>query len=180
VGVPDVAQLARLLRERNAIDSRIAQLIGRPMTSGHLGEWVASTVFGVELERSASAAAIDGWFVGGPLDGRSVNVKWYLKREGLLDMTDSVELDYYLVLAGPASPAESSRGSERPWCIASVHLFDAQALLAAQRERGVKVGTASSVRAADWAATEVYPSPTSPSYPLGPDQVAMLDLLAPP
>ena len=92
------------------------------MTSGHLGEWVASTVFGVELERSASAAAVDGRFVGGPLRGRSVNVKWYLKREGLLDMTESVELDHYLVLAGPAArlgrrEAASDRGaSPRSTC----------------------------------------------------------------
>jgi hypothetical protein len=42
-----------------------------------------------------------------------VNIKWYLKREGLLDTSESVRLDYYLVLAGPRSAAASSRGSTR-------------------------------------------------------------------
>lgn len=33
----------------------------------------------------------------------------YLKREGVLDMNESEELDYYLVPAGPPSAAASSR-----------------------------------------------------------------------
>ena len=45
----------------------------------------------------------------------SVNVKWYLKREGVLDTTESAILDYYLVLAGPPSGAVSSKGTTRPW-----------------------------------------------------------------
>ncbi len=57
--------------------------------AGHLGELIASRVFAIELDASASAAAIDGRFTEGPLGGRTVNVKWYLKREGLLDLTES-------------------------------------------------------------------------------------------
>jgi hypothetical protein len=130
-----VEQITALLQERNEIDRRIADLIGRPMTAGHLGEWIASEVFDIELEESAAATAIDGRFRSGVLQGRTVNVKWYLKREGLLDMTDSPMLDHYLVLAGPRSAAASSRGQVRPWSIESVHLFDSQDLLAIQRER---------------------------------------------
>jgi hypothetical protein len=33
----------------------------------------------------------------GPLRGRSVNIKWYLKREGILDISEMCLLDYYLV-----------------------------------------------------------------------------------
>jgi hypothetical protein len=60
-----------------------------PMTLGHLGEWIASQVFDIELEPAATVPAIDGRFRSGPLQGSTVNVNWYLKREGLLDMSES-------------------------------------------------------------------------------------------
>ena len=110
-----IVRIAELLRARDSIDAEIAVITGRLMTSGHLGEWIASRVFDIELEPSAAAAAMDGWFRSGAFGGRTVSVKWYLKREGLLDMSSSPVLDYYLVLAGPASAAASSRGSIRPW-----------------------------------------------------------------
>lgn len=169
-----VEQIAELLRERNAIDEKIAAIIQRPMTAGHLGEWLAARIFGIELEPSAVAAAIDGRFTSGPLQGRTVNVKWYLKREGLLDLTDSDKLDYYLVLTGPASAALSSRGGTRPWCIESVYLFDAKQVLSELRARGAKTGTASSLRAAQWAAAEIYPRPNNPLVTVSPEQAALL------
>jgi hypothetical protein len=64
-----------------------------------------------------------------------VNVKWYLKREGLLDMTEAVELDYYLVLTGPKASARDVR-TVRAWRIDAAYLFDAQQLLAAHRPAG--------------------------------------------
>ncbi len=167
------------LRERNDIDARIAEIIGRPMTSGHLGEWIAARVFDVTLEHLATAEAIDGRFASGPLAGKSVNVKWYLKREGLLDMTRSDRLDYYLVLAGPVAPAIHSRGTVRPWVVKSVHLFDARQLLADLEARGVKVGVASSVRAAQWEAAEIYPRQQNPALVVTPDQAALLQELGP-
>jgi hypothetical protein len=94
----ELAQIARLLTERNAIDDTVAAIIDRPMTSGHLGEWIAAQIFDIALERSATTAAIDGRFRSGPLQGQTVNVKWYLKQEGLLDISESPALDYYLVL----------------------------------------------------------------------------------
>jgi hypothetical protein len=167
-----------LLRERNAIDKKIAAIIGRPMTAGHLGEWIAATIFGITLEQSAAAAAFDGRFASGPLQGRSVNVKWYLKREGLIDLTESHTLDYYLVLTGPAAPATHSRGSVRPWCLESVYLFDARKLLAELRQRGVKIGIATSVRAAQWSAAEIYPQQHNDALIVQPDQIALLHQLA--
>ncbi|MEV0624839.1 hypothetical protein [Nonomuraea wenchangensis] len=173
-----VEQIAALLRERNTVDEKIAAIIQRPMTAGHLGEWIAARVFGIELEKSAVTAAIDGRFTAGPLHGRTVNVKWYLKREGLVDMAERAALDYYLVLTGPASPAASSRGSVRPWCIESVYLFDVRQVQAELRSRGARIGTASSVRAAQWAAAEIYPRASNPMLLLRPEQAELLRLFA--
>jgi len=112
-----MGRIARMLQERNAIDEEIAAITGRPMTSGHLGDWDASRIFDIELEPSAAAASIDGVFRFAPLRGGFVNTKWYSKREGVLDATDSERLDFYLVLTGPPSAAASSQGSTRPWRI---------------------------------------------------------------
>lgn len=173
-----VHKIASLLHERNVIDEKIAAVIDRPMTAGHLGEWIAAQAFDIELETSAVTAAIDGRFRAGPLQGRTVNVKWYLKREGLIDMTESPTLDYYLILAGPASAAMSSRGGRRPWCIETVYLFDAKQLLDEQQTRRVNTGIASSVRAAQWAAAEIYPRATNRTLPMSSVQVELLKLFA--
>src|SRR6266542_98337 len=106
-----VERIARLLHDRNSIDHEIAGIIHRPMAAGHLGEWLAAQVFDIVLEPNDVAVAIDGRFRSGPLTGRTVNVKWYLKRESLLDVSEAEVLDYYLVLAGPASAAMGSRGT---------------------------------------------------------------------
>jgi hypothetical protein len=52
-----IKRIAELLHERNALDAEIAAIMHRPMTSGHLGEWIASHVFDIELEPSAAAVA---------------------------------------------------------------------------------------------------------------------------
>lgn len=171
-----LVRLGELLRQRNTIDAEITALINRPMTSGHLGEWIGARVFDIDLERSANATAIDGQFRTGPLQGKTVNVKWYLKREGILDMTTSEALDFYLVMTGPHGAAESSSGDVRPWCIHNVYLLDASVLLAEQRMRGVKIGVASSVPSALWAAAEIYPSSTNPRLAVTTEQAALLRL----
>jgi hypothetical protein len=170
-------RIAQLLQERNAIDEEIAAITRRPMTSGHLGEWIAAQIFDIQLEQTAVAAGIDGAFQSGPLQGRTVNIKWYLRREGLLDTSDSARLEYYLVLTGPPSAAASSRGATRPWRIDAVFLFDAQQLHAEQIERGVKRGTASSVLKRQWAAAEVYPADNS-LLPISSHQAELLQLFS--
>lgn len=172
----DVEEIAALVRERNAIDHRIAAIIGRPHVSGHLGEWLAARIFDIRLELSATAAAIDGRFTTGPLSGKTVNVKWYLKREGELDITEAETLDYYLVLAGPPAPAGSSRGTARPLCVNSVHLFDARQLVAEQRARNARLGVASSVTKAQWQRAEIYPVATNAALTVSPAQAALLAL----
>jgi hypothetical protein len=62
-------RIADLLGERNRLDGEIAALIQRPMTSGHLGEWIAAQTFDIALETSASTAALDGYCRSGPLRG---------------------------------------------------------------------------------------------------------------
>jgi hypothetical protein len=37
-----ITRIAALLQERNRIDATIAEIIDRPVTAGHLGEWIAS------------------------------------------------------------------------------------------------------------------------------------------
>jgi hypothetical protein len=169
-------RIAKLLEDRNEIDKQIAVITERPMTSGHLGEWIAVQVFDIELEASASATAIDGRFRSGPLEGRTVNVKWYLQREGMLDMTTSDLLDDYLVMTGPVSPATSSHRRTRPWRIDGVYLFDAATLHTDLIGRGARVGTASSIRTELWAQAEIYPKPTNPRMPLSAEQREALQL----
>jgi hypothetical protein len=110
VETDSLARAGAFLRERNAIDVELARLIHRPMTSGHLGEWITAQVFDIELEASAVAAGIDGRFRSGPLQGRTVNIKWYLKREGLLDTT-GVCLSERRVISGCSSHAAKPRCS---------------------------------------------------------------------
>lgn len=175
----DLPRIAQLVEERNRIDDQIAAVIKRPMTSGHLGEWIASQIFDIDLEALANATGIDGRFRSGPLQGRTVNVKWYLQREGILDMTTADALDEYLVMTGPASAAGSSLGRTRPWRIDSVYLFDAHALRADLTERGSSIGTASSIRTELWVQAEVYPDQSSQRLPLTEGQVEALRLFAP-
>ena len=170
-----VEELAALIRERNAIDHRIAKIIGRPPVSGHLGDWVAAAIFGIELEASATAKAVDGSFKVGPLAGQTVNIKSYGKQEGLLDIAEASVVDYYLVLTGPTAAAASSRNTTRPWCVNAVYLFNARDLVAEQRDRGVKLGIASSVTKAQWQRAEIYPA-ANQSLPLTSAQVDLLAL----
>lgn len=157
VPADQVRELAQLIRERNAIDLKISQILQRPAGLGHIGEFIAANVFDIELHKSATAMGSDGVFRTGPLAGRQVNIKIYGKRENLLDLKEVDGPEYYLVLTGPSAAAVTSRGTTRPLVIDHVYLFKGDELLAGQRQRGVKIGVASSVPAALWSAANVYP-----------------------
>lgn len=88
--VAPLERLASLLGQRNAVDADIASVIGRPAVVGHIGEFIAAEVFDIDLERSATRPGYDGVFRSGPLAGATVNIKFYGKREGLLDIPPSV------------------------------------------------------------------------------------------
>lgn len=153
----ELVELARLIKAKNAADEKIAKIVGRPALIGHVGEFIASNIFRIELNQSASTKGTDGVFKEGPLHGRSVNVKWYTTGDNLLDLNPTFGPDFYLILSGPQTTAGSSKGMVRPWAISFVFLFDGAGLLSKLKERGVKIGIATSVRSEQWEAAEIYP-----------------------
>jgi hypothetical protein len=170
-----IRQVAELLQARNVIDEKISKIIHRPMLTGHLGEWIAEQVFTIGLESSATTRAIDGRFLSGPLKGRTVNVKWLSRRKGLLAVSASEKVDYYLVFAGPPAPPGSSRDISLPLGIESVYLFDARQLRAA----GVKPGNASPVPLELWRLAEIYPETRNSPLRIQSEQADVLRLFAP-
>jgi hypothetical protein len=168
--------LADLIRRKNRIDNEIAALVNRPAELGHVGEFIAARIFGIRLHASATHAESDGVFVDGPLAGRSVNVKWYLKREGIIDVGPGGGCDYHLVMTGPHVAAVRTVGATRPWVIEAVYLFDTLQLQTEQRARGVRLGVASSVTEAQWQAAEIFPRARNPRLALNADQRALLAL----
>lgn len=68
----DLAELADLIKEKNEVDGKIANMIGRPVQVGHAGEFIAAAIFGIQLHPSASYGSSDGFFLRVPLTGHSV------------------------------------------------------------------------------------------------------------
>lgn len=176
VDVTDLERLAELIRAHNTIDEGIAAITGRPAERGHTGEYIAAMVFGISLLHSASHKGIDGHFVGGSLAGKSVNVKWYGKHDGLVALQEDPRIDYHLVLTGEKRAPASSRGTSLPWSIDYVFVFDAQMLLAALRARGTRLGVATSVQGYLWEQAEVYPVQRNPVLTLSEEQRRQLAL----
>ena len=150
-------ELAALIHQRNKLSDEVSKIIGRPALNGHVGEYIASKLFNIKLEESAASKGIDGHFNDGPLKGKTVNIKLYGKKENLLDINKDFLADYYLVLSGPNSPAESSRGKTRPLILSQVHFFNMSRLVSELERRGVKIGVATSVRKQLWDEAMIYP-----------------------
>lgn len=169
----DLEQLAELIRIKNQADQKIAEEIGRPALPGNIGEYVAARIFRIDLERPGNNPGYDGKFrEPSGLAGKSVNIKAYSRHESLLDISPHPS-DYYLILTGPPGPA-----SARPWIIESVFLFDSRELLGNLKERGVKVGVATSVRKEYWEAARIFPGHPGSPLELDESQVADLKLFA--
>jgi hypothetical protein len=174
----ELAELAALLRERNALDTRLGRLLNRPVNTGSIGEWIAARIFDVELESAANVAGYDGHFTTGALAGRTVNAKMYTKQEWMLDINPNTPLDYYLVFTGPKGAPVSSRGTLRPFCIDAVFLFDAHRLHGELGERGVKIGVATSVRVAQWNQAQIYPDANNSLLLVSERQRSQLEMFA--
>ena len=174
----ELPSLAELVRRRNALEHEITALIGRPAAIGHIGEYIASRIFNISLEKSASFKSIDGYFSDGPLKSRSVNIKCYAKREGMLDITPNALPDYYLVMTGLKSSILTSRERVRPWTIDQVFLFDANTLVEELMQRNVKMGEATSVRSILWENAEIFPTATNSAYVLSEKQGEALGLFS--
>jgi len=172
----DLKRLAPLIRQRNDVEVEITRIIGRPAQIGHIGEYIAARVFRIALASSATEKGYDGRFGDGPLRGRTVNIKWYAKREGLLDIEPKALPDFYLVLTGPPGRTGPSKGSPRPWLISSAFLFEAHQLVDELVKAGLKVGIATSVRKHLWDAGELWPNPRNTMLALTGEQQKMLRL----
>ena len=176
----ELEQLADLIHQREAIDDQIAALIRRPALIGHAGEYIAAAIFDIELHQSATHKGSDGLFTTGELAGRSVNIKWYSKQAGFLDMNASALPDEFLVLAGPRTNATSSFGKTAPWYIESVYLFNAQELAAALQAHSIKLQVGTSLRRHYWEAAEIYPTQSNPRLILSAEQRNLLALFGSP
>lgn len=172
----DLTLLANLIKEKNAVDNRIAAIIGRPAQVGHAGECIASVIFAIKLHESATHKGSDGEFASGPLVGKTVNIKWYLKREGIVDLNLQHFPDYYLVLTGPKTGTISSRNGTRPWTIEAVFLFDAQQLLNVLNASNKKIGIATSIVRKLWEEAEIYPQQKNNLLMVSAEQQAQLAL----
>jgi len=63
----ELERLAELLTKKRQIDSDISSIIRRPALPSHIGEFIASRIFGIKLEVSATAKGIDGVFIESPM-----------------------------------------------------------------------------------------------------------------
>jgi hypothetical protein len=163
-----------LIKRRNLLEQDLTTITNRPAELGHIGEFIASKIFHIKLQEAATHKGSDGHFTEGILKDRTVNIKWYACREGLLDINPLALPDFYLVLTGPRSLAMSSRGRTRPWLIENVFLFDANAIVNKLMQTGVKIGIASSLRQSIWADAEIYPLQKNNLFPLSEEQYKAL------
>lgn len=171
----DLPRLASLIKSHNTVDRNIATLIGRTAHVSNVGEYLASTIFHIELEDAGKHRGYDGRFTHGPLSGQSVDVQWHPKHDGQFAIKVDALPDYYLILTGPeaSSPATAS-----PWLIEHIYLFHAATLLAALRERGVQIGSSTSVTGPLWERAEIYPVPRNQRLVLTAEERSMLVLFS--
>ena len=127
----ELKTLGELIKTKNDIETQISQIIDRPGLQGHMGEFIA---------------------------GKNANIKWYAKKDSVLDINPTDPAEYYLVLTGPKSSGASSRGSTRPLVINSVFLFESGQLISELKKRKVKIGIATSVTQEQWNNAEIFPN----------------------
>ena len=174
----ELEKLAKLIRAKNKIDDKIAEIIGRPSSIGNLGEYLASKIFNIKLNQSATKKCFDGYFTQKPLQGQTVNIKFYTKRNNTLDINLNClsDPDYYIVITGPKTGSGSSRGTTEPFVITKVYLFNSQKLIHELNNCRVKIGTATSVYSKLWEEAEIYPKKSNNIISLSKEQVEQLRL----
>jgi len=151
VNTDKLIELAKLIQVRNDLETKVSSITGRPLIIGHIGEFIASELFDIELNSSANQKGYDGLFRSGHLAGKSVNIKYYSRKGRILDMNKSSSPDYYLVLMG-----SSEEKFNAPWDIETVYLFNTNELTK-DIEGKVNIGTATSIRKELWRSAMVYP-----------------------
>ena len=173
-----IRELAELIKKKNQVANEISNIIGRPALIGHVGEYIASKIFKIKLSESATQKGIDGHFASGTMLGKSVNIKFYGKHEGILDINPKHLPDFYLILAGPKRPVASSKGESRPWTIEYVFLFYSDVLISELKSIGVKIGIATSVRKKLWDESEIFPNQRNNELLLNESQKELLKLFS--
>jgi len=163
----DLPWLASLIKSRNTIDNKMAAYIRHTAQVGNVGEYIVSVIFTIAPDEAGKHRGYDGRFTQGSLAGHTVDVQWHTKHDGQLTIKQDALPDYYLVLAGPAG---SSPSVASPWLIESIFLFNASELLNALRERGVQIGSGTSVTGPLWERAEIYPVPRNNRLTLTDDQ----------
>jgi hypothetical protein len=177
----ELASLAHLLQKRSTLDAGISLLIGRPAERSHIGEYIASKIFHIGLNKSASHKCFDGCFEkGSPLEGKTVDVKFYGKQESMLAVNETVQPDYFLVMTGARAEGGPSRSGSRALVIEFVYLFDGQAVGEGIRRRNGKFGVAAGIPQAEWRAAEVYPHPSNSAFVVTDEQRDQLGLFSTP
>ena len=172
----ELEKLSELVKNRNSIEKEISQIIQRPAFTGHLGEYIASKIFDVELNDSATQKGHDGIFKSGSLQGKSVNVKLYSKRENLLDVSLDYPPDHYLVLSGPKYFETNSKNTVRPLILASVFLFNSKTFLEQSKQRGIKISKQISAVESQWNDAEIFPVQRNKDLILSDEQKNQLSL----
>ncbi len=153
-------QLANLLRERRALEERIAKITGRNADRDDIGRSLASEVFGIAFSGNGN-----GTFASGPLAGKRVGVRWYGPKDSSID-TGGEPVDYVLIF----------RGGEEAWSIAEVCLFEIAALRERLLGRGTPPGPVVGVRQTDFEDSRIFPSHASHLLPLSAEQRQKLSL----
>lgn len=169
----EFSRITELIKQRNIIEQESSKILGRPFIIGHVGEYIASQIFDITLNTSASAKSHDGYFNRGAIKGSTVNIKYYSRKSSILDLCKDENPDYYLVLMGSSDKKEFA-----PWDIESVYLFDSKDLVK-EIEGKVKMGIATSIRKELWNAAMVYPNNINKKIVINNESLEMLRLLKP-
>lgn len=174
----NLPRLAELLRARNTVESNIANLLQCDVDLSHIGEQIAASIFGIRLVPTLNPNGPAGIFTQSALLGKTVDIRWYPRREGFLNIHTDPAPDYTLVLAGPKLDPNEARALVNPWIISSAYLFHMPDLLATLRARGVRVGPRVSVNSHLWEQAEIFPVQRNPTLPLSNEQRQSLQLFA--
>jgi len=148
----DFQVVSKCIKQRNMIELEVSKITKRPFIIGHIGEYIASEIFDIKLNASATEKISDGIFSSGKFQNKSVNIKYYSRKGRGLDLSSTVHPDYYLVLMGSSKSKESC-----PWDIENVYIFESKTLLGYLNKK-VKIGIATSVKKEYWESALVYSS----------------------
>src|ERR1041385_2013862 len=97
----DLPWLASLIKSRNTIEAKVANLIGKPAQVGNVGEYIAAIIFNIALDEEGKRSGYDGRFTQEQLAGYTVDIQWHPRQDGQINIRLDALPDYYLILTGP-------------------------------------------------------------------------------